>query len=68
MSILKEINDNTPTHVMSEEEEVTEKEISNILAFSGYEPGSDEWKDAMFCWKRRRTTNPRLYRKFVELD
>jgi len=53
--------------VMSEEEEV-EQEIASVLKYSGYEQDSEEWNSAMFRWKRRRGTKPRMYRKFVELD
>lgn len=51
-----------------ENEEEIERDIANVLSFTGYEPGSSEWKTAMLRWKRRRTSNPRMYKKFTELD
>jgi len=82
MDILKDINDQSKetreaeeevktleeAGVVSLEEEEIEKEIGNVLRYSGYDEGSEEWKSAMFRWKRRRTTKPRMYRKFVDLD
>ncbi len=79
MDILKDINDQSneldseesiplKEPLSIEEEEVIESEIGNVLRYSGYNPESDEWKSAMFRWKRRRTTKPRMYRKFVDLD
>jgi len=50
-----------------DEEEVTNK-IASVLSFSGYEPGSEEWTSAMLWWKRRRKSDPRSYKKFLELD
>lgn len=76
MDILKDINDQSKESesipleesLSIEEEEVIESEIGNVLRYSGYNPESNEWKSAMFRWKRRRTTKPRMYRKFVDLD
>lgn len=52
---------------MAEEEEI-EREISSVLKDTGYEEGTSGWKRAMFRWKRRRTSNPRLYKNFVSMD
>ena len=52
---------------IAEEEEI-ELEIGNVLSSTGYEPGSSGWNRAMFRWKRRRSSNPRMYKKFVSMD
>lgn len=78
MDILKDINDQSKESgseepvleesLSVEEEETIQSEIENVLLYTGYQPGTEEWKSAMFRWKRRRTTKPRMYRKFVDLD
>lgn len=78
MDILKDINDQSKElgseepvleeSLSVEEEETIESEIGNVLLYSGYQQDTEEWKSAMFRWKRRRTTKPRMYRKFVDLD
>lgn len=72
MDILKDIHEQSKEvleeSLSVEEEEMIESEIGNVLRYSGYNPESDEWNSAMFRWKRRRTTKPRMYRKFVDLD
>ena len=59
---------NTKPVVGEENEEEIERDIASVLLFSGYEPDSDEWTSAMIRWKLRRKSNPRLYKKFIELD
>lgn len=54
--------------VAEENEEEIERDIASVLDFSGYERGSDEWNSAMLRWKRRRKSNPRSYKKFMDLD
>ncbi len=75
MDILKDINEQSKAEepvleesLSVEEEETIQSEIENVLLYSGYQPGTEEWESAMFRWKRRRTTKPRMYRKFVDLD
>lgn len=53
---------------VEENEEEIENDIASVLLFTGYERNSDEWNTAMSRWKRRRSSNPRAYKKFMELD
>lgn len=58
-----------PPVVQGEEnEEEIERDIASVLSFSGYEPGSEEWTSAMLRWKRRRKSNPRSFKNFMELN
>ncbi len=75
MSIMKDVNmkirtlkKNDPVVPSVEEDEEVERDIASVLLFSGYEPNTPEWTSALLHWKRRRTSNPRAYKKFMELD
>ena len=72
MGIMKDTNTNvnriTPVVPSLEEDEEVDRDIASVLLFSGYEPDTPEWTAALLHWKRRRLSNPRTYKKFMELD
>ena len=51
-----------------EEEEEVERDIASVLLYTGYKPDTSEWTSAMLNWKRRRSSNPRAFKKFMDLD
>lgn len=75
MGIMKDTNtkvhtlrENDPVVPGVEEDEEVERDIASVLLFSGYEPNSPEWTEALLHWKRRRSSNPRAYKKFLDLN
>lgn len=75
MGIMKDTNrkvqylkEDRPVVSSLEEDEEVERDIASVLLFSGYEPNTPEWTNALLHWKRRRSSNPRAYKKFMDLD
>lgn len=75
MGIIKDINVKThtskedrPVGPSLEEDEEVDRDIASVLLFSGYKPNTPEWTNALMHWKRRRKSNPRAYKKFMDLD
>ena len=53
---------------VGEEDEELERGIASVLLHTGYKRDTSEWTSAMLNWKRRRVSNPRAFRKFMDLD
>ncbi len=51
-----------------EEEEEVERGIAAVLLHTGYKPDTSEWTSAMLNWKRCRKSDPRRFKKFMDLD
>lgn len=45
-----------------------EKNIGNVLKATGYTPNTEDWDAAMIRWKRRRTSNPEMFKRFIEMN
>jgi hypothetical protein len=65
---LRALKNNAAVGPSLEEDEEVEQDIASVLLFSGYEPNTPEWTEALLNWKRRRSSNPRAYKKFMDLD
>ena len=51
-----------------EEDEELEHGIAAVLLHTGYKRDTSEWTSAMLNWKLRRESDPRAFRKFMDLD